>query len=95
MAYLKRQREQVVLIFTAEFKVNVAKTDLVGIIKAILNAPVYDEETGKAFLERILAEQGKLEKLAERELLEKKAEREFELEKLRLSSALENGSFKF
>lgn len=84
---------QVLLILAVEFEVNVTEIDLVKvIIKAILNAP--DVETGKAFLERILEKREPAEKLVEqeRERLERLAEREreFQLEKLRLSSVMQN-----
>jgi len=101
--FLKRQKKSILRLLAAEFGLEVSDSALVkDIIKDISEASDYDEETAKAFLDRILeeesarlelAERERLEKIAERERLEKLAERDFELERLRLTSAAERNSF--
>ena len=109
MAYLKRHVKSVLLLLAAEFDTNVSEANKVKeIIDAIISAGDYDEDTGKAFLDRILEELKSEKDRLEREELrlekdrlerEKQIEREelektrqFELEKLKLQSLGETSS---
>ena len=57
MSYLKRQVKSALLLLATEFDTNFSEANKVKeIIDAIISAEDYEEDTGKAFLDRILEE---------------------------------------